>query len=573
MDSSIVLKEKLPGVYFNNELVFKEVFSCDFDNHSPPKHDLLIEDICNIRVPNPIVTLKKFESMIMNSDSVFNVIDSFDSFQGFLVCEGGTLCKKARAPLMGFCIQKGPIKDMLSPYTNELLKKYGIAEPSNNEKKVIGAHSFRGVHVIHTSMFKFLTETFEWEHKPVILHALLWKSKFFEKKYVNFLLKKRQSIIEKLKVCKLEEQMSLSILKSTIKLILCSSYGYCSLNSGDTSTKYKKSCFVNWTQLRKKLNKQHQLVTAVPIENDLYEIFFQPKKNIEPLLSHGAAILSMSKVIFLNSIYFLLSHLSPNMAQILYCDTDSIHLAVCEENICENVPHHLKKSYKKQEKKFFDEKSAPSGILILESSVDYEKVFAEKAYILKVKSNDEEGQFVTDSSIKSQASKGIPHSIKIHSNIDSCFGFQQNQMRRLEEHKGVGICAINKTFGGLLIPRRRYFLKESFSFPFLYGHRDRGVSATKKQNPISWIPEVKTKKKLNPNQNSKSSLAIQKKDENKSVFDKMINIPSTCDIIDNAYRLKRKSNDDLTYVYPKKLKKSMYIEHEVIEAKNKKRKV
>ena len=53
----------------------------------------------------------------------------------------------------------------------------------------------------------------------------------------------------------------------------------------------------------------------------------------------------------------------------------------------------------------------------------------------------------------------------------------------------------------------------------------------------------------------------------------MINIPSTCDIIDNAYRLKRKSNDDLTYVYPKKLKKSMYIEHEVIEAKNKKRKV
>ena len=48
------------------------------------------------------------------------------------------------------------------------------------------------------------------------------------------------------------------------------------------------------------------------------------------LPEYGNLILQASKVILLRAIYFIFSHVCPTKVQLLYCDTDSIHLAMAE---------------------------------------------------------------------------------------------------------------------------------------------------------------------------------------------------------------------------------------------------
>lgn len=51
------------------------------------------------------------------------------------------------------------------------------------------------------------------------------------------------------------------------------------------------------------------------------------------LPEYGHLILQSSKVILLQAIYFICSHLCPTKCQLLYCDTDSIHLALAEKTL------------------------------------------------------------------------------------------------------------------------------------------------------------------------------------------------------------------------------------------------
>lgn len=51
------------------------------------------------------------------------------------------------------------------------------------------------------------------------------------------------------------------------------------------------------------------------------------------LPEYGHLILQASKVILLRAIYFICSHVCPTRAQILYCDTDSIHLAMSSDSL------------------------------------------------------------------------------------------------------------------------------------------------------------------------------------------------------------------------------------------------
>ena len=538
------------------------------------------------------ISLTQFEKKLFKSDPDKGQINHSlnsdceeDCFQGFLVCEGGILSEKSRSPLMGFCVQKADVSEHMSPYTQGVLQTFGIGD-SSKEKKVVGAHSYTKIHVLHTSMYHWLTSNFGWSRKPLILHALLWKSAHFERPYVDFLLRERRLVIKQLASCSEEEKIGLSIIKSTQKLILNASYGYCLLKTGGEDGKYKSSKFVNSKQLArmeqnlKASNKNFMTlknIMVVPIEQNLYKVYKSPNKSPSPLACHGSTILAISKVIFFRAIYFLLKHLNPTSAQIIYCDTDSIHLAVEKSEISDNVPTHLKKSYNRKKDDFFDEDKSPSGMLITESVVDFEKVFAEKVYILKKKSLNSDKKYVFDKSIKSTASKGIPHSIEIDEDISSFFGIQHTMMKRVGRSKGVGICVMNKRLGGLLIPKRRFFFKDSFSIPFLFANKDS--SYFRRPRPFF----IKVYKKNNKIKKIESEADFENKSirgepTKTNVLTELWNkVPNSSELIDNAYRAKRKSFGDVEgdgnvydviYNPPKSLKRSKFISYEVSEAKD-----
>ena len=569
------LKEKLPGTYLHLKVIYKEDFSCDFPDHTPPKRDLLIEDLFKIRE-------SALKGLSMNHFERLLADPSQEEFQGFLVCEGGTLSEGSRAPSMGFCIQKTQASGMLSRYTENLLRKYNIPELVDG-KKIVGAHSFNSVHVIHTTLYKWLTLTFGWEHRPLILHALLWKSRVYEGPIVDYFLRERRAVIKKMETCPPQDKTSLAIRKATIKLVLCSSYGYCSLNSGSGASKYKKSTILSWKQLHRaeynlKIKRRQglppHLTTAVAISPNSYKVYYEQQQDRPaPLISHGAAILAISKLVFLRSVYFLLAHLSPDRSQIIYMDTDSIHLSVSKENLLENVPTHLRSSYIEKRDEFFDENRAPSGQLIIESVVDYEKVFSEKVYILSTLKGDD---LTVKTLLKSRASKGIPYNIEIHKDINPFFGLQQSMMRRLGKSKGVGISVINKQLGGLLIPRRRYFITESFSTPFLFPHEKPDLSLlynappTPSPNSSSSFPHTRSSSKkhiLAKSPKPPLSAQREKNPPRPSLRDLCSKVPDSREIVDKAYQLKRKSGDyEFIYLPPKKMKKSRFIEYEASQS-------
>ena len=67
-----------------------------------------------------------------------------------------------------------------------------------------------------------------------------------------------------------------------------------------------------------------KLVKGVCLRDGHIKCFFvnTDKNDPQPLASHGTAILAISKVIFFKATHFLLAYLSPDMAMLVYLDTD-----------------------------------------------------------------------------------------------------------------------------------------------------------------------------------------------------------------------------------------------------------
>ena len=81
-----------------------------------------------------------------------------------------------------------------------------------------------------------------------------------------------------------------------------------------------------------------------------------------PLVAVGACILSHSKIVLLDNLHFMLSHLDPTLAELLYLgnlilltkkkilnliylDTDSCYFAIHHKRLEDNVAIHMKASY------------------------------------------------------------------------------------------------------------------------------------------------------------------------------------------------------------------------------------
>ena len=236
------LTRSVPGSYRQLHVEIREEYSCDFPQHSAAnkrqeaciKDDLLIEDILDIRfnsTSNPnLLSMEAFKKMLMAEDSrgsdpktdnplLFNDpmnTLSGNNVQGFLVVKGGAVSKESRHPSMGFCIQRVDTRGHLSDFTKDLHKKHNIREYST--PKIVGAHNFQGIHVMHTATYQFITQRFGWDEEPEFLHALLFKSELYEAETVTKLLLERKKVIEKLQNCHKDDVHALNNIKTVLKL-------------------------------------------------------------------------------------------------------------------------------------------------------------------------------------------------------------------------------------------------------------------------------------------------------------------------------------------------------------------
>ena len=382
-----------------------------------------------------------------------------------------------------------------------------------------------------------------------------------------------------------------------------SGYGYCSLNN--SGSRYKNSVTLSDAgfkkakhNLRNQKNVKAYAVNIAPNVWKLYTSRCSLMQEPQPLASHGATILAISKIILMGGIEFVLRHFRPDKAQLLYLDTDSLHIALNEPIFEENVAKHMKQSFDQKRYHFFDEESAPSGMLVTESIVDYERIFAEKFYVLKMKSATTPGEYVFDDSFKSLACKGIPHRIlnnhrsKIDS-LDPSHAYQESAICRLAPNLGVSNSVRYKTLGALMIPSRRFFFNQENSIPFTFPDcdKERPIEQTKdcrhylykrlnnkkgKRRAIhedaaqndQLITHLKLKKNKRKNYESAEVIPNEKiKKVNKSgcLTQLMQKAISSSDIIDTAHKSAIANSsfvDDVIWSPPKKRKRNVFIDCE-----------
>ena len=300
----------------------------------------------------------------------------------------------------------------------------------------------------------------------------------------------------------------------------------------------------------------------------------------------------------MKGIQFVLRHFRPDKSQLLYLDTDSMHIALNKPRFEDNVAKHMKRSFEMKKYHFLDEESAPSGMLVIESIVDHEQIFAEKFYVLKMKSATKPVEYVFDDSIKSLACKGIPHRILNNhrseiQTMDPSYGYQESAICRLGPNLGVSNSVRYKTLGGLMVPSRRFFFNHGNSVPFTFPEKvkERPMFETKDDRHYLYKSSRHKKRKQNadheePGQNEKSNVHFKKNKHTTyqvadgTHFEKikkrkviksgiltqaMTKIKDSSDIIDAAYKSTIAGSstvDNVIWAPPKKRKKNMFIEYE-----------
>jgi len=246
--------------------------------------------------------------------------------------------------------------------------------------------------VISTEYFVWLHNTFGFEKKPHIFHALVFQlddylrnsieTKLIERSHLKMLLRSETNP---------EKKQNLEIKAELIKLMLNSSYGYTLCNL--TSSKFKE--FVNKTSVNSKTFSFRKYKSCVKLSDHAYLLERNKCHPIpfQTMLGHvGSYILFQSKIILLKRLYFLLKYLNPSKAQLCYMDTDSAHFLLHRPTFVDNVDPHLQEEFKALFNKHFDCGPKISGVWVHENFFENATYFDEKCYYLYNHSND---QYIT----------------------------------------------------------------------------------------------------------------------------------------------------------------------------------
>ena len=346
----------LSNVYID----YVEISDCDFFLHKIPKSK------------NFLFSYKKYYSYQTFLQTIYN-----KQLTGFLVLKNLEIKKNNQNPIFGFIIQKIEYDlKRLSPYTQEQLQHI------SSSKRVISLHKSEKYFVISTEYLNWLYYTFGFEKTPDIYHALLFQTDYYLKDSIENKLKMRKELKTLIKSdLPSEIRHNYEIQAELIKLMLNSCYGFTLCNV--TSNKFK--LLENRTQFPDTLKRQAKINMCIQISNNVFLV--EKKKehdtSFATLLGQvGCYILFNSKIILLKRLYFLLKHLNPTKAQLLYMDTDSAHFLLQHKKFQDNVDDNLKLAFQQLFNKHFETGNKLSGIWVHEGYFTSAEYIGEKSYKL-----------------------------------------------------------------------------------------------------------------------------------------------------------------------------------------------
>jgi hypothetical protein len=347
----------------NVMIEYVEISDCDFVKHYIPKnYDFIFPYQKNYQY-------QQFLQGIYNK-----------TLTGLLVVKNLQISKQNHNPIFGFIIQKIEYGlKHLSPYTQTQASKI------LNSSRVISVHSSKNFMVISTDYFLWLYKTFGFETPPDIYHALLFQLDDYLKNSIETKLLQRKNLKKMIKnETNLQTRQNLEVKAELIKLMLNSCYGYTLCNI--SSSKFKQ--FETRRSIR--TIKKRKFKTAIKFAENIYlvEITKKHEESFPTLLGHvGCFILFQSKKTLLKRLYFLLQFFNPQLAQLLYMDTDSAHFLVKFKNLEENVHPQLRPHFQSLFNKHFETGPKISGIWVEEGFYECGEYLAEKCYRLYNKNN------------------------------------------------------------------------------------------------------------------------------------------------------------------------------------------
>ena len=329
------------------------------------------------------------------------------SVSGFVVIKDLSIDPSNRHPGFGFCIQKARVNAaMLSQQTKEQARYLGQKNNFYDHSVVLGLHEYKGFHCVSTHFLTFLNDTFVINTNSFkVVHFIQVKFAPYLKPYIHPILIKRDEMKKQLKSLKnnlpaslnVVDQLRLEVGIFKAKIFVNACYGAFLTNINN----YQEVLFQSLQTLAGHSKKRTGLVTrlrrngqrivkTLPVGLMNNQLIMGVVVNVSASeynkRSVGTSILWNSKIIFLKQIYFLLSHLDVERAEITYCDTDSVHLLVQQPVLMNNITDKKSlESFSKNAYKYLSgfSKSPVYGVLEEEgfcTAITYkcEKVYAKE---------------------------------------------------------------------------------------------------------------------------------------------------------------------------------------------------
>ena len=457
--------------YSENVNVFYEVYtSCDMGYcTSFPSHEVLLNDKIFFPIKQKQLNYWELKDFILQR-----------KIKGYILVKGLKVLDSDRTPMMGFCVQKAPVKpEWLSPTTIQLLEemccemkidKEKYLKNLTNQKKILCLHEFIAPSVIHTEYFLYLYENHLLGSDFEILHVLEFVHSPFLKNKVEYYIARRFELKKKIKDLELhpnntEDLIYFNALSDILKLYNNSLYGF-TLLKGDNYKNYK---FI--ISHRLKFINKHNIVRArliKQVSSKTYIIGIERKNTISSCQAHiGSAIMFFSKIMFFKAVQFLLEHANPELLEGVYCDTDSYHVATHFYDLELNMLDSLKKNFQEKKHLYFRTNSEQlSGVMDLEQISTSTVYICEKMY-----------QKLLNAAY-STACKGVNRYLKLQflekPMLENPFQ-EENKLKMFklkteQIHSDIEDNIINKSvtkvFGLGLIPTKRYFSQDGHSKTF-----------------------------------------------------------------------------------------------------------
>lgn len=389
----------------------------------------------------------------------------------------------------GYAVQKAKTKKQdLGPKTLDDIKKLATSKNISEEtifktlleqERVLCLHNYRQQpFIIHTDYLLFLKDNFIINPNFIINHIIEFvHSPFLNSTVTNYLERRK---VVKDEIANLDPNLfssqptlvlNLKNKSSMLKLFNNSIYGYSILRSSN----YTTTLFVNNKSIDNLYQKGKSRITCSSIlfRDDTKTYFCVdtvPNSLSYSAMHIGSAILFLSKTIFLTNVHFLLKHLNPKKSMPLYCDTDSVHFLLHNENLEDNLLPSMRKSFFANAHKHLGgyPNSPICGVLELEGtfpSVTYrgEKIYQKQS--LSEKKNE-------------TTFKGVPSIIKKKfldpstennpfNNHEQLPYIAQWKTIRADSNFNMYIAIQSREMGTSLIPVKRHFFHTGHSNVFL----------------------------------------------------------------------------------------------------------